>query len=120
MLPQDESGNVALTISNQSLATPLVDIEITIDGRMAISEDFDVMGGGLPQHNWRVFRFQLERGSHTIAVSSVKGGARLESEVEVTGRHTATIAYWHEPGKLYQGSERFFTLAFSEQPVAYL
>jgi hypothetical protein len=120
MSTKDESANVTMTISNQSLATTPVDIEVAIDGRVAISEEFDVMGGGLPQHNWQTFHYQLESGPHTIVVSSVKGRARIESDVEVTGQHTVTIAYWHDPGSVYQGAERFFTLAFSEKPVAYL
>ncbi|MBA2538033.1 MAG: hypothetical protein H0V17_00235, partial [Deltaproteobacteria bacterium] len=57
------SGTPTLTlfVSNQSLDKTLVDLQVSIDGTLAVSGDFNVFSGHdgedcggplLPQHNW--------------------------------------------------------------------
>ncbi|MFC1505778.1 hypothetical protein ACFLQ6_01765 [Thermoproteota archaeon] len=120
MLSQNEKGNVILFASNQSLEINVVDIEILIDGKIAVKSEFAVAGNQLPQHNWRQFRFQLERGIHSIVISSKKGNARLEREFRVSGSHTAYIAYWYDMNNQKMSSKKYFTFTISDKSPAYM
>lgn len=120
MLPQDEQGNLSLLISNQSYYINPVDIKVSIDCEVAVREEFDVQGNQLPQHNWQQFRFKLENGKHTIAISSVKGDANFESTFEVTGFHIATIAYWYYPNIRISEPRKYFTFEIRKKPVGYM
>src|SRR5688572_23816664 len=77
-LPKTASPSFTLFVSNQSLDKQLVDIQVFIDGQLAVSGDFSVFqqdhsgegcgGEPLAQHNWYEFDFNLTPGPHSITV----------------------------------------------------
>ena len=95
--PPVSDGNFILYVSDQSFNISPVDISIFIDGKLAISEDFDVAGSRVPQHNWKQFQFNLEQGNHTIKAVSERGDAILEESFEVKQKNWAVIDYWYYP-----------------------
>lgn len=117
---QDEQGNVTFLVSNQSFDISPVDIEVLIDEQVAIRGEFDVQGDQLPQHNLQQFRFQLEKGKHTIIISSVKGDAQLDREFEVTGSHAVIIIYWYNPNSKRAGPTKFFTMEIRDQLMGFM
>ncbi|TET31589.1 MAG: hypothetical protein E3J72_22000 [Planctomycetota bacterium] len=93
-IPSDPDGNFALQVSNQSFAIDPVDIEIRIDGRLAVRDDFCVDD----QHSRVRFTFNIKPGRHKIEAVSKKGEAKFEKEFEITKkRHWAVIDYWYYP-----------------------
>ena len=109
-IQQDENGNVTFLLSNQSFDINPVDIEVRLDGKVAIEGEFDVTGDQMPQHNWLHYRFQLESGDHELTVSSDRGEAQLATVLAVAGMHTVAVAFWH--GRQVAGGPLggFFTL----------
>ena len=94
-MPMNEEGNFILYVSDQSREISPVDIRIYIDGKLAIDDNFDVTGNRTPQHNWKKFQFQLEKGNHTIKATSQKGDTILEKNFEIIDKHWAVIDYWY-------------------------
>ncbi len=97
ILPQNPDGNFVLYVSNQSFAITPVDIEIDIDGKHAIQDEFDVTGNSVPQHNWIRFIFRLSPGTHKIRASSKHGEARIKEGFRVEAKHWAVLEYWYYP-----------------------
>jgi hypothetical protein len=89
-LAQSGTGNVVLYVSNQSFDRSPVDITVHIDGKRAGSADF-ASGAG---HGWVKHTFELTPGKHTITAASKAGAARFEKEIEIKGKHWASIDYW--------------------------
>lgn len=92
-LPQDKDGNFTLYVSNQSIAMPLVDITVRIDGKLAVRDEFHVKGKRILQHNWIKHVFVLKPGKHTLFATTKKGKAVLERKFEVKDKHWAVIDY---------------------------
>jgi hypothetical protein len=88
-------GVLKLDVSNQSSATPSVDIQVSIDERQVIDEVFHFDMG----HTRKSYDLPLAKGSHVIRVVGDQGSARYEGVVEVQGRHWAMLLYWYEPGE---------------------
>jgi hypothetical protein len=99
------SGTPTLTlfVSNQSLDKSLVDLQISIDGQLAISGDFNVFsghdgegcGGGplLPQHNWYEFQFALPAGAHQITAIHPGGTATLDTTI---AQRYGVVDFWYD------------------------
>lgn len=111
MSAEGVSTSLILLVSNQSLITSPVDIEVRIDGSVVVHEEFDVSGEQPLQHNWKRFDLSLSRGPHVIEASSSNGEAEFESRFEIAGQEgqTATLAYWHDAPRFGETSKRFFT-----------
>jgi hypothetical protein len=88
-------GVLKLDVSNQSSATPSVDIQVSIDERQVIDEVFHFDMG----HTRKSYDLPLAKGSHVVRVVGDQGSARYEGVVEVQGRHWAMLLYWYEPGE---------------------
>jgi len=104
-LPQDKDGNFVLYVSNQSFGVSPVDIRVSIDGKLAIDEAFDVGN----QHNWKSFRYNLGKGKHRLAAESVKGAAKFERGLEIEGGNWSVLDYWDSPGH--------FSFHTSDKPI---
>jgi hypothetical protein len=98
------SGTPTLTlfISNQSLDKTLVDIQVSIDGTLAVSGDFNVFSGHdgegcggapLPQHNWYEYKFALPAGAHEITAITADGTATLTTTA--TQRY-GVLDFWYD------------------------
>ncbi|MBA3500573.1 MAG: hypothetical protein M4D80_11285 [Myxococcota bacterium] len=97
------SPTFTLFVSNQSLDKTLVDLQISIDGQLAVSGDFNVFsgqdgegcGGGplLPQHNWYEFNFALPAGAHQITAIHADGTATFDTTV---AQRYGVLDFWYD------------------------
>jgi len=92
-LEPNENGNFILYVGNQSFAISPVDIEIYIDDKQVVADNFDVDN----QHTWIKYSFNFEEGGHEIKAISKKGDAVLEKEFEIIDKHWAVIKYGYYP-----------------------
>lgn len=90
-LPRPEDPSLTLFVSNQSFDLPRVDIEIRLDGQLAVTGDFDVEG----QHTWIRFDFDLAPGPHQLRVVSEAGEATLEREFDLDDRKWGVVDFWY-------------------------
>ena len=112
-IQQTSGGNFVLFISNQSFDRPLVDITVEIDGEVAASDLFPVES----QHTWIDHTFQLEKGQHTITISSEAGNAELKEEFTLSApKHYAVVSYWYRE----EDQPPKFTFKLSSRPIGFL
>lgn len=104
-MPAADQPTFTLFVSNQSLDRSLVDIQVYIDGELAVSGDFNVFSGHdgegcggapLPQHNWYEFDFALPAGAHQITVASEDVAATLDASVGIDARKYGVLDYWYD------------------------
>ena len=119
VLPQDPDGNLTLYVSNQSLAITPVDITIYIDGKIAVTGDFDVKGKRTAQHNWIKHVFALPAGMHRLRAVSEKGQATLEKEFEIKENHWAVVDYWYYPESHDNPTPKHFTFKIQDRPIGF-
>jgi hypothetical protein len=87
---EDPKGNFVLYVSNQSFDIPIVDIEISIDGKPVLKDYFDVED----QHNWIKYKFRLSDGIHNIsAVSHIKSKASFNIELNIINNKWAVLEF---------------------------
>lgn len=113
-LMPNPDGNFVLYVSNQSAARALVDIEIRIDGRLAVGGDFDAGD----RHHHDVFIFQLEKGEHVIHAGSRKGSATVEKRFTIKNKHWGSISYFFSAGgKRGVRIDPVFTVRIESEPI---
>ena len=95
-LEQSPTGNFVLYVSNQSFDLTPVDIKVTIDGRVAVDEPFDVAGKKMAQHNWKTFVFTLAKGPHVLKAESAKGEAAVTQTFEVKDKEWGVVDFWYD------------------------
>ena len=110
LLPQNENGNFVLYVSNQSFAQTPIDVTIHINGKRAISSEFNVGN----QHNWVKHIFSLQPGKHKLIIASNQGEATLEKEFEINGKRWSAIAYWYYPKK---DGKKHFSFQIQNKPI---
>ncbi len=86
--------NFTLIVSNMSSISSPVDIQIYIDGELAIEDAFTT---GV-QNAWKPFHFKLAKGKHSIKAKSLNGRATIEQEFKMTRDHWASIEYHKDKG----------------------
>jgi len=120
-LPQDPNGNFTLYVSNQSFALPWVDIDVYIDGKLAIVGDFP-LGDVFPQHCWIPHRFTLAPGKHIIRAVGANGKARVQKEFEIQGKHWAVLDFClsDEPATGPAPNRPFFFFLQSDKPPMFM
>jgi len=99
-------------VSNQSFAQNPVDITIHIDGKKAVSAEFEVAD----QHNWIEYRFKLTSGHHELVAFSDMGKATMEKIFETNDNqhYWAVVDYWYYPK---QNGKRCFSFRISNEPI---
>ena len=111
---------LTLYLSNQSLETSPVDVEVKIDGEVVLSRELELGSGVQAQHRWEEIGLNLESGEHRIEVFSRRGEAVLDEKFEIDRPRWATLAYWSSPRSGGDaGSAAHFTLEFSERPIGF-
>ena len=96
-----------LFVSNQSFASPLVDISVVIEGRRVVTGDFDVGG----QHNWFEFEIAVPPGTLMVQAYSADGNADLNQVIDVPAERWAVLDYWYDGGS---PEAEYFTLTVHE------
>jgi len=113
LLQQNKKGNFVFYVSNQSFAETPVDITVTLNGKKAVSQDFEVGN----QHNWKKHTFKLAPGKYKLVAESKKGKAKFEKELEIKDKKTwAAMDYWYYPKK---DGKRFFTIHIQNNPIRF-
>jgi len=102
-----------LYVSDQSFALGRVDITIRIDGKIAVSDTFDVGN----EHNWRRYRFTIGPGVHHLTAQSHAGHARIAATFRTGKTVNAVVDYWYSPGN--PGGERKLTFTHTPGQIAF-
>ncbi len=114
ILTQNEDGNFVLYVSNQSFDITPVDITIHIDGKLAVSSDFEVGS----QHNWIKYIFELAPGSHTLVALSEIGVTEMAEEIEITDEPVwAVVNFWYDSDT---DDESAFTFQIQNEPIYFM
>jgi hypothetical protein len=113
LLPVSTEPNFVLYVSNQSFDLDPVDIEVRLDGELALEGDFLVEG----QHSWHTFDFDLAPGTHELRAVTLAGETVAVEEIEIAdGTRYGVLNFWYyESGEAY-GPSFGFDL-FSEPPA---
>lgn len=113
-VPTDENGNFALYISNQSFEIDLIDVEVYIDEKLAVNDEFQNISG----HEYSSFRFSLSEGTHAIKIVSQKGGATLEDTFTIVEAGRGVIHFWYYPEDHMYATEPNFEFIFGpDEPL---
>jgi hypothetical protein len=105
---QDENGNFALYVSNQSFDISPVDVNIMIDDVVYINLEYDVGD----QHEYFSYRFMLSPGTHTMKVVSVKGDAMYQGDFEIVDSARGVVEYWYYSETDSNPTPRKFNVSF--------
>ncbi len=91
-LPISTNPNFTMYVSNQSFDREVVDINVEIDGQLAVTGDFDVEG----QHSWHQFKFELAPGDHVLtATTDDVPGITLELPFNLATPKYAVTNFWY-------------------------
>lgn len=116
LLPVATDPTFVLYVSNQSFEIDPVDIEIHLDGELAVEGDFLVEG----QHSWHTFDFRLAPGAHEVRAVSRAGTTEYVQTIELPeGDRYGVLDFWYygeESSSEAYGPTFSFQL-FSEPPV---
>jgi hypothetical protein len=95
-------------VSNQSLAMPIADLEISINGRKIFHQE---MTTGT-QHNWEQVTIQVATGKHMLVVSEAKTQTRKSVEVNVDRELWIVVRFDSPPAQ--------FIVDVFDHPVAFM
>ena len=110
------TSEFTLHVSNQSFNIDPVDIKISIDGEVCVDEDFFVEN----QHNWKMFKINLELGTHTLLAETVAGDTTLQTEFELTlDKHYGVVDFWYYPNGSIDPTPPQFSFHFSDDPFMF-
>lgn len=113
----NSAGNVTLRVSNASHTRTVVDIQVTIDGELIVSNFFALGGSATPS----AYVLALSPGRHTIRAVSEYGDAELVRHFTVTdGMHWADLEYEYAPW--YSDTPRAprFQWMIQDRPIEFL
>jgi hypothetical protein len=108
-----EAGAAAfhLFVSNQSFEIDPVRIDVMIDGRRVICQEFFVEG----QHNWVQFDYQLDGGVHTLNAIAHEVNVETEIFFDMRDRERwGVLNFWSSPDE-----EQTFTFDMFDEPVGF-
>ncbi len=97
MMNQNDTGNLFLTVGNNSPQERLVDIAVYIDDKLVLKGNFE-KGDILPFiANYKTFRFSLSNGTHKFYAESLVGRVQSQEELEINGTAGVIVGYEHDP-----------------------
>lgn len=96
--------NFELIVLNASQHHKPLDIQVHIDGRLAVDEAFSSEAPasspimGIPPH--KRFQFQLTPGSHSLRATSKTAATSREERFDIADKHWALVGYdyWSDGG----------------------
>lgn len=112
ILPRVEDGNFTLYVSNQSFEIDPVDVQVRLDGKLAVEGDFLVEG----QHSWHVFPFEVGLGAHTLEAITVAGDATITEIFTISDDRWAVLDFWYYPGDPEPTPRQFSFYLYDEPP----
>ena len=91
LLPIASEPNFHLYVSNQSFDLDLVDIQVYVDGDLAVAGDFPVGS----QHSWFEFPLQLGPGEHAIRSATEAGDSERVDTVDIADQpRFGVVSFW--------------------------
>jgi hypothetical protein len=113
-LPKQEDS-FTLYVSNQSFELDPVDIRIELDGKLAVTGDFEVR----TQHAITSFDLGLVPGPHQIRVSTKDvAGVVLDDLFDMDDRKYGIVMFWYYPDGSTEPTPPHFSWTISdEQPL---
>lgn len=106
-------GPFQLTVSNQSFEDATIGVVVTIDGVVAVQQDFEVGG----QHNFVSFDLDLEPGEHTLRATA-ETGATLTRTITLPASgdpRYGVLMYWFDR----DDDEPYFDWQFVKDPPGF-
>jgi hypothetical protein len=94
-IPTEPDGNLVIYVSNQSVELSSVDIDIRIDGILAIKNNFERKN----RHRWQTFRFRIAEGERTLNIKSQIGHASLEKQITISDKLWKAIGYYYSEAR---------------------
>jgi hypothetical protein len=114
-----DDGDFTLYVSGTSTVINRVDIQIMIDGKVAVARYFDVR----PRMHSRPKRFvlSLPEGDHTIEMRSDQESVHLKESFTVSDRHWARVSFWRFPEDNYgqHPAPKGFSFQIQDEPVIF-
>jgi hypothetical protein len=114
-LPRPDDPTFTLHVSNQSFDLSKVDIEIRIDGQLAVTGDFLVEG----QHTWIPFDFELDPGPHQLRAATRIGGVDLEQAFDMDDRKWGVLNFWYYEAGSPEPTPQQFSFQVLDEPPAF-
>ena len=112
-------ANFVLHVLNSSNASPNVDVQVYLDGELALNEFFEVGTNEVGITNHKTYYFKLNTGMHTIKAVSVKGEAIFETQFEIDEKKWAIIGYEYSPGPPPDTPPKHFGFQIQNEPIQF-
>ena len=113
---KEENANFILYISNQSFKEPLVNIQVVIDGRTIVKDDFKVKN----QHYWKIYALKLTPGDHTLQAKAERDITEINRSFKVAGNHWAVLNFWGNGKNTDTSKLRGLTFDIYDKPIGFL
>ena len=114
-----DDGNFTLYVSDTSTVVNRLDIQIMIDGKVAVARYFDVR----PRMHSRPKRFvlSLPKGDHTIEMRSDQECVSLKESLTVSDKHWARVTFWRYPEGNYGPlpAPKGFSFQIGDEPIIF-
>ena len=103
-----EHGNFVLYVVNESVQINPVEVQVCIDGRCAVAQEFR-WNNAMPKQ----FEFLIEEGKHTLRATSAYAPNGFSAEFTRSSTPYATVTFWSDP------APPAFTIHFSAEPPGF-
>jgi len=112
VLEQTTDGNFTLYVNNQSPTRSPIDIELRLDGKLALTNRLH-----RNDDNRQQYKFQLSQGKHVMAAFSKKGQAKIEQEFFIEDNHWAVVNYYYHRTQRAVKVYPLFTFRIENNPI---
>jgi len=113
VLEQTSDGNFTLNVRNQSPTRGAIDIELYLDGKLAIKNKFHKSD----EHNWQQYKFQLSKGEHVLTAFSKMGQAKIKQKFFIEDNHWAVVNYYYHRTQKAVKVYPLFTFQIENKPI---
>jgi hypothetical protein len=106
---------LTLNVTNQSSATPTIDIQVSVDGRRVVDHVFPYEFA----HTKLTVEVPLDPGQRSVSIVGDHGAVRLDTSFDAKGHQWAWASYWYELPDTPGGPDREpkgFTFHVSNEP----
>ena len=113
--PRETDPDVTLVLRamNTSRERPSIDIEVTIDGVVAVRDRLSSEGKkGFSIGPSKTFPLRIPAGKHRLHAVSSEASVSLDREFEIKKKHWALLSYEPGPDRTYR-----FAWTFQDEPI---